>query len=119
MVAGIGAIDADVIVLCETTMQARDRLRPLETRFLHALDTCAADSLYGIVILSKFPLTRRSAGIGEDPLPRHLAADVMVGGAGSRWLPSIPPIPCVSAGPTEFRASSSPSPPCAAQRWRI
>ncbi len=82
MVQGIGAIDADVIVLSETTMAARDRFRPLETRFPHALDTCAADSLYGIVILSKFPLTRRSGGIGEDPLPRHLAADLMVGGRG-------------------------------------
>ena len=82
MVEGIGAIDADVIVLCETTTAARDRFRRVETRFPHALDTCAVDSLYGIVILSKFPLTRRSGGIGEDPLPRHLAADLTIGGRG-------------------------------------
>ena len=34
------------------------------------------------MILSKFPLTRRSGGIGEDPLPRHLAADLTIGGRG-------------------------------------
>jgi endonuclease/exonuclease/phosphatase (EEP) superfamily protein YafD len=80
MIQGIGAIDADLIVLCEVTAAARDRVRCLETRFPHALDTCAADSLYGMVILSRFPLTRRSSGIGEDPLPRHLAVDLTIEG---------------------------------------
>jgi endonuclease/exonuclease/phosphatase (EEP) superfamily protein YafD len=75
----ISALDADVIVLCEATAAARERFRSLAARFPHALDTCAPDSLYGIVILSRFPLTLRSRGVGDDdPLPRHLAADVAV-----------------------------------------
>jgi len=79
-VQGIAAIDADVIVLCEATPEARERFRGLEARFPHALDTCSADGLYGIAILSRFPLTLRSSGIGEDPLPRHLAADLAIEG---------------------------------------
>jgi endonuclease/exonuclease/phosphatase (EEP) superfamily protein YafD len=77
---GIAAIDADVIVMCEVTPDARQRLRSLETRFPHALDTCAPERLYGILILSRFPLAPRSNGIGEDPLPRHLAADLTIDG---------------------------------------
>lgn len=74
----IGAIGADVIALCEVTEEMRGRFRGLG--FPHALDTCAPDSLYGIVILSRFPLKLRSSGIGEDPLPRHLAADLAIEG---------------------------------------
>lgn len=77
---GIAAIGADVMVLCEVTPEARERFRGLEARFPHALDTCSADSLYGIAILSRFPLTLRSSGIGEDPLPRHLAAELAIDG---------------------------------------
>jgi endonuclease/exonuclease/phosphatase (EEP) superfamily protein YafD len=81
MVNGMNAIDADVLVLCEVTPETRRHLRILETRFPHALDTCAPDNLYGLVILSRYPMTRRSGGIGEgDPLPRHLAADLAVEG---------------------------------------
>ncbi|HET6161153.1 MAG TPA: endonuclease/exonuclease/phosphatase family protein [Dongiaceae bacterium] len=75
---GIASLDADVVVLCEATPEARARFHSLG--FPHALDTCSAESLYGIVILSRFPLTRRSSGIGEGPLPRHLAADLTVDG---------------------------------------
>jgi endonuclease/exonuclease/phosphatase (EEP) superfamily protein YafD len=74
----IAAIDADVIVLCEVTPEARERFRGLG--FSHALDTCTPDSLYGIAILSRFPLKLRSSGIGEDPMPRHLAADLAIEG---------------------------------------
>jgi endonuclease/exonuclease/phosphatase (EEP) superfamily protein YafD len=77
---GIAAIGADVVVLSEVTPEARERFRRLEARLPHALDTCSADSLYGIAILSRFPLTLRSSGIGEDPLPRHLAADLAIEG---------------------------------------
>jgi len=77
----VEAVDADVIVLCEATMEARQRLRALEAQLPHGLDTCAPDSLYGIVILSRFPLRLRSKGVGEqDALPRHLAADLVVDG---------------------------------------
>jgi len=77
-VQAIAAVGADVIVMCEVTEEMRDRFRGLG--FPHALDTCAPDSLYGIVILSRFPLKLRSSGIGEDPLPRHLAADLAIEG---------------------------------------
>lgn len=78
---GIAEIGADVLVLCEATMEARQRLRALEGPLPHALDTCAPESVYGIVILSRFPLTLRSRGNGEDgPLPRHLVADLAVDG---------------------------------------
>lgn len=80
MIDGLAALDVDLLVMCEVTPAARDQLRGLETRLPHALDTCAPDSLYGIVILSRFPLALRSSGIGEDPLPRHLAADLAVEG---------------------------------------
>lgn len=80
MIDGLAALDSDVIVMCEVTPAARERLRGLAARFPHALDTCAPDSLYGIVILSRFPLALRSSGIGEDPLPRHLAADLAIAG---------------------------------------
>jgi endonuclease/exonuclease/phosphatase (EEP) superfamily protein YafD len=77
----ISALSADVIVLCEVTLEARQRFRSLDARFPHALDTCAPDSLYGIVILSRFPLRLRGSGAGEeDPLPRHLAADLAIEG---------------------------------------
>jgi endonuclease/exonuclease/phosphatase (EEP) superfamily protein YafD len=77
----ISALNADVVVLCEATAAARQRFGSLGARFPHALDTCATDSLYGIVILSRFPLKLRSRGIGEDdPMPRHLAADVAAEG---------------------------------------
>ncbi len=76
----IAAVGADVIVLSEATPEARERFRAIDARFPHALDTCAPDSLYGIVILSRFPLNLRSRGIGEGPLPRHLAADLMIDG---------------------------------------
>ncbi|MGH6891052.1 MAG: endonuclease/exonuclease/phosphatase family protein [Dongiaceae bacterium] len=80
MLQAIAAIGADAIVLCEVTPEARERFRALAARFPHALDTCAPDSLYGIVILSRFPLSLRSRGVGEDPLPRHLAVDLEVDG---------------------------------------
>lgn len=76
----IAAFEADIVVLCEVTPEMRAQLRGLGARFPHALDTCAPDSLYGIAILSRFPLAVRSSGIGEDPLPRHLAADLSVKG---------------------------------------
>ena len=50
----------------------------LETHYPHTLDTCVPESLYGIVILSRFPLTLRSSGGGEDRSPRHLAADLSI-----------------------------------------
>jgi endonuclease/exonuclease/phosphatase (EEP) superfamily protein YafD len=105
-VQGIAAIDADVIVLCEVTPEARERCRALD--FPHALDTCAPDSLYGIVILSRFPLTLRSSGIGEDALPRHLAADLAIEG-GSITLIAIHPtnplrISRAHRIPTEFES---------------
>ncbi|WP_119299886.1 endonuclease/exonuclease/phosphatase family protein [Dongia deserti] len=78
VVEGVNATDADVIVLCEVTPEARERFRSLEMRFPHTLDTCAPESVYGILILSRFPLVLRTSGIGEDPLPRHLAADFMI-----------------------------------------
>jgi endonuclease/exonuclease/phosphatase (EEP) superfamily protein YafD len=80
MADGLEALDADVLVMCEVTSEARDRLRSLESRFPHGLDTCLPDTLYGIVILSRFPLVKRSSGIGEDALPRHLAADLAIEG---------------------------------------
>ena len=76
---GLVAFDADVLVLCEVTPETRGHFRRLEMRYPHALDTCAPESLYGILILSRFPLTLRSTGVGEDPLPRHLAADLSIG----------------------------------------
>lgn len=76
---GLAALDADVLVLCEVTPEAREQFRRLEMHYPHALDTCAPESLYGILILSRFPLTLRSTGVGDDPLPRHLAADLSVG----------------------------------------
>lgn len=80
-VAAIGAIEADVVVLCETTPEARAAFQALEGRLPHALDTCVPDGLYGLTILSRFPLRERSRGIGEDVAPRHLAADLDVAGA--------------------------------------
>ena len=76
---GLAALDADVLVLCEVTPEARGHFRRLEMHYPHALDTCAPESLYGILILSRFPLTLRSSGVGDDPLPRHLAADLSIG----------------------------------------
>jgi endonuclease/exonuclease/phosphatase (EEP) superfamily protein YafD len=78
--AMIARLDADVFVLCEVTAEARALMRSLHARFPHALDTCMPDNLYGIMILSRFPLALRSSGTGEDPLPRHLAADLSVAG---------------------------------------
>lgn len=78
-VEGLAALEADVLVLCEVTPEARRHFRRLEASYPHALDTCAPESLYGILILSRFPLTLRSAGVGEDPTPRHLAADLSIG----------------------------------------
>jgi endonuclease/exonuclease/phosphatase (EEP) superfamily protein YafD len=75
----LAALEADVLALSEVTPDMRRHLQRLETTHPHALDTCAADSVYGLLILSRFPLTRRSGGIGEDPAPRHLAADLSVG----------------------------------------
>jgi endonuclease/exonuclease/phosphatase (EEP) superfamily protein YafD len=80
-VTAIGAIEADVAVLCETTPEARTAFRALETRLPHALDTCVPDGLYGITMLSRFPLHGRSRSLGEDVAPRHLAADFDVAGA--------------------------------------
>lgn len=79
-VAAIGAIDADVVVLCETTPAARAAFAALETRLPHALDTCVPDGLYGLTILSRFPLSERSRGLGDDVAPRHLAVDLDIGG---------------------------------------
>ena len=76
----IAQLGADVLVLCEVTPEMRARLRSLDARYPHALDTCTADSLYGLAILSRFPLTLRSKGAGEDALPRHLAADLAIAG---------------------------------------
>ena len=79
-IQALSASEADVVAMCEVTPQARGALRALETRYPHALDTCAGAGLYGIVILSRFPITARSQGAGEDPMPRHLAVDLDVGG---------------------------------------
>lgn len=79
MAQGLAALDADVLVLCEVTPEARQYFRRLEVSYPHALDTCAPESLYGILILSRLPLTRRSSGVGDDPTPRHLAADLVIG----------------------------------------
>jgi endonuclease/exonuclease/phosphatase (EEP) superfamily protein YafD len=87
---GLAALKADVLVLCEVTPEARHYFRRLETTYPYALDTCAPESLYGILILSRFPLTRRSSGVGEDPTPRHLAADLAIG-AGTVSLVAIHP----------------------------
>lgn len=76
---GLAALEADVLVLCEVTPGMRRHLQRMEATHPHALDTCAPESVYGILILSRFPLTRRSSGIGEDPAPRHLAADLNIG----------------------------------------
>lgn len=106
--AAIAALQPDVAVLCEVTPDARAALRALEARLPHALDTCAPDSLYGIVILSRFPLTERSRGIGEEPTPRHLAADLAIAG-GTVSLLAIHPtnplrLPRAHRIPGEFAA---------------
>jgi endonuclease/exonuclease/phosphatase (EEP) superfamily protein YafD len=80
-VAAIGAIEADVVVLCETTPDARAAFLALEARLPHVLDTCVPGGLYGLTFLSRFPLRERSRGLGEDAAPRHLAADLDVAGA--------------------------------------
>ena len=84
-VAAMGAIAADVVVLCETTPEGRAAFRALETRLPHVLDTCVPrerpGGLYGITILSRFPLRERSRSLGEDVAPRHLAADLDIAGA--------------------------------------
>lgn len=80
-VAAIDAIAADVVVLCETTPAARVAFRALEARLPHALDTCVPEGLYGLTILSRFPLRERSRGLGGDVAPRHLAADLDIAGA--------------------------------------
>lgn len=108
--AAIAALQPDVAVLCEVTPGARAALRALEARLPHALDTCAPDSLYGIVILSRFPLTERSRGIGEDPTPRHLAADLEIAG-GTVSLLAIHPtnplrLPRAHRIPGEFAATA-------------
>ncbi len=77
---GLAALEADVLVVCEVTPEARQRLGRLETEYPYARDTCAPESVYGIVILSRFPLTLRSSGIGEGSAPRHLAVDLAVEG---------------------------------------
>ena len=87
---GLVALEADVLVLCEVTPEARGHFRRLETLYPHALDTCAPESLYGILILSRFPLTVRSSGVGEDPTPRHLAAELSIG-AGRIGLIAVHP----------------------------
>src|SRR6185436_1028825 len=51
---GLAAFEADVLVLCEVTPEARRYFRRLEASYPHALDTCAPESLYGILILSRF-----------------------------------------------------------------
>ncbi|HKP23298.1 MAG TPA: endonuclease/exonuclease/phosphatase family protein [Dongiaceae bacterium] len=76
---GLATLDADVLVLCEVTPEARRHFRRLEATYPHALDTCAPENLYGILVMSRFPLALRSMGIGEDPTPRHLAADLAIG----------------------------------------
>lgn len=91
--AAIAALEPDVVVLCEVTPPARTALRALEQRLPHALDTCTPDSLYGIVILSRFPLAERSRGIGEDPPPRHLAADLQMEGGDVSLLAIHPTNP--------------------------
>jgi endonuclease/exonuclease/phosphatase (EEP) superfamily protein YafD len=80
MLRALAALEADVLVLCEATIEARRQLASLEARYPYALDSCAPDNLYGIVILSRVPLRPRSSGIGEDPSPRHLAADLVTEG---------------------------------------
>lgn len=79
LLQGLAALEADVLVLCEVTPEARQYFRRLEATYPHALDTCAPESLYGILVLSRFPLSLRSTGVGEDPTPRHLAADLSIG----------------------------------------
>jgi len=75
----LAAIEADVLVVCEVTPEARARFRSLEKDYPYALDTCAPDYVYGILVLSRFPLTLRSSGTGEEQeAPRHLAADLAI-----------------------------------------
>ena len=104
----IAALEADVVVLCETTPVARAHFKALEAQFAHRVDTCAPDSLYGIVILSRFPLTERSRGIGEDAPPRHLAVDLDVDGRAITLIAIHPtnPLRCSRAHrvPGEFEA---------------
>jgi endonuclease/exonuclease/phosphatase (EEP) superfamily protein YafD len=80
MLSGLTELDVDVLVVCEVTPEARQRFRSLEKDYPYALDTCAPESVYGILILSRFPLTLRSSGMGDGPAPRHLAADLAVEG---------------------------------------
>ena len=80
ILSGLATLEADVLVVCEVTPEARQRLRRLQTDYGYTLDTCTPESVYGILILSRFPLTLRSSGIGEDSAPRHLAADLAVEG---------------------------------------
>lgn len=79
-VQALSALSADVIAMCEVTPEARKALRALEGDLPHALDTCQPDGIYGLVILSRFPIRPRSQGVGDDQRPRHLAADLDVGG---------------------------------------
>jgi endonuclease/exonuclease/phosphatase (EEP) superfamily protein YafD len=79
-VQSLSALGADVVAMCEVTPQARNALRALERDLPHALDTCQPDGIYGLVVLSRFPIRLRSQGVGDDPLPRHLAVDLDVGG---------------------------------------
>lgn len=107
-VQAIAAMQPDIVALCETTPEARVAFRALEARLPHALDTCVPDELYGIVILSRFPVTERSRGIGEDALPRHLAADIDIDGRPLSLLAIHPtnPLRVSRAGrvPGEFAA---------------
>ncbi len=79
-VAAVAAMAADVVVLCETTPAARAAFQALEAHLPHALDTCVPKGLYGLTILSRFPVRERSRGFGDGVAPRHLAADLDVSG---------------------------------------
>jgi endonuclease/exonuclease/phosphatase (EEP) superfamily protein YafD len=80
-VRAIMAIAADVVVLCETTPAARAAFRALEAQLPHTFDTCVPEELYGLTILSRFPMRERGRGLGEDAAPRHLVADLDIAGA--------------------------------------
>ena len=108
-----------MLVVCEVTPEARQRLRRLETEYPYALDTCAPESVYGILILSRFPLTLRSSGIGEDPHPATSPPTSRSRVAASLLSRSTRPIQSASAGRIESLASSMPLLTCVAWRHRI
>lgn len=71
--AALGAMNADVIALCEVTAESRARMRDLAATHPFATDTCDLSAIYGILILSRRPFRLLSRGGGETAAPRHIA----------------------------------------------